>query len=135
MRFALPLSVLLLLTVTASGIEPRPVLGDRPEIRAVSVPLDATDPDRRRVGALRYLGGVALTSPDSAFGGFSAMRVVGDRFTLLSDGGNLVDFRMGPDLRPHEVRFADLPGPGQAHLMWPQVRARARSSVTAIRNR
>ena len=32
MRLALPLSALLLLTVTASGIEPRAVLGDRPEI-------------------------------------------------------------------------------------------------------
>ncbi len=88
------------------------MLGDRPEIRATAVPLDASDPARRRVGALTYLGGVALTSPDPAFGGFSAMRVAGDHFTLLSDGGNIVDFRMGPDFRPRAARFADLPGPG-----------------------
>ena len=83
-----------MLTPTASGIEPRPVLGDRPEIRAEPVLLDASDPGRVRVGALTYLGGLALTSRDPAFGGFSAMRVMGDRFTLLSDGGNIVDFRM-----------------------------------------
>jgi len=81
-------------------------------MRAAPVQLDAGDPARRRVGALTWLGGLALTSPDPAFGGFSAMRVAGDRFTLLSDGGNIVDFRMGPDLHPHDVRFADLPGPG-----------------------
>ena len=112
MRFALPLSVLLMLTPTASGIELRPVLGDRPEIRAEPVLLDASDPGQVRVGALTYLGGLVLTSSDPAFGGFSAMRVTGDRFTLLSDGGNIVDFRMGLDLRPRDVRFADLPGPG-----------------------
>jgi len=112
MRLALLLSVLLMLTPTASGIEPRPVLGDRPEIRAEPVLLDASDPGRVRVGALTYLGGLALTSRDPAFGGFSAMRVMGDRFTLLSDGGNIVDFRMGPDWQPRDIRFADLPGPG-----------------------
>jgi hypothetical protein len=101
-----------MLTPTASGIEPRPVLGDWPEIRAEPVLLDASDPGRRQVGALTYLGGLALTSRDPAFGGFSAMRVIGDRFTLLSDGGNIVDFRMGPELQPRDVRFADLPGPG-----------------------
>lgn len=101
-----------MLTLTASGVEPRPVLGDRPEIRAKPVLLDASDPGRRQMGALTYLGGLALTSRDRAFGGFSAMRVTGDRFTLLSDGGNIVDFRMGPDLQPRDVRFADLPGPG-----------------------
>ncbi|MDP5277734.1 esterase-like activity of phytase family protein [Sphingomonas sp. DG1-23] len=112
MRFALPLSTFLMLSVTASGIEPRAVLGDRPEMAATPVRLDSADPARTKLGALTYLGGLALTSSDPAFGGFSAMRVVDDRFTLLSDGGNLVAFRMGADLHPREVRFADLPGPG-----------------------
>jgi hypothetical protein len=112
MRFAVLLSSLLMLSVTASGIEPRRVLGDHPDIVATPVPLDSSDPARTRLGALTWLGGVALTSKDPAFGGFSAMRVVGDEFTLLSDGGNLVMFRMGADLHPREVRFADLPGPG-----------------------
>ena len=116
MRLAVPLSVLLLLTVTSSGREPRAILGDRSVMWAKPVLLDASDPARRRVGGLTYLGGLALTSPDPAFGGFSAMRVAGERFTLLSDGGNIVDFRMGPDLQPRDVRFADLPGPGTGAL-------------------
>lgn len=49
----------------AEGL-PRPV-----PIRAVAVPLDPGDPARTDVGRLRYLGGVALTSPDKAFGGLS----------------------------------------------------------------
>ncbi|MDV3459003.1 esterase-like activity of phytase family protein [Sphingomonas sp. HF-S4] len=112
MRFALPLSVLLMLSPTASGIEPRAVLGDPTEIFATRVPLDRTDPARTRLGALTYLGGVKLTSRDPAFGGFSSMRVVGDEFTLLSDGGNVVRFRMGADFRPFNIRFSDLSGPG-----------------------
>jgi hypothetical protein len=112
MRFLVPLSSLLMLSVTASGVEPRPILGDRPEMIATPVVLDPSDPARTQLGALTWLGGLALRSSDPAFGGFSAMRVAGDRFTLLSDGGNLVAFRMGADLHPRELRFADLPGPG-----------------------
>lgn len=87
------------------------MLGDKPDMQAVPVLLNASDPTVRRIGALSYLGGIRLTSADSAFGGFSAMRIVGDRFTLLSDGGNLVSFTMGRDLQPRNVAFADLPGP------------------------
>jgi hypothetical protein len=112
MRFPVLLPSVLMLSVTASAIERRAVLGDHPEMSAAAVALDPSDPARTRLGALAYLGGVALTSSDRAFGGFSAMRVAGERFTLLSDGGNLVAFSMGMDLRPRDVRFADLPGPG-----------------------
>lgn len=73
------------------------------------MPLDAHDPARRQVGALTYLGGVALRSSDRAFGGFSSLAVAGDRFTLLSDGGNIVRFRMGADWRPRDVAVAELP--------------------------
>ena len=52
MRFALPLSALLMLTATSSGREPRAVLGERPEMQAAPVLLDASDPARRQVGAL-----------------------------------------------------------------------------------
>jgi len=80
---------------------------------ATPVPLDASEPERRRVGALTYLGGVRLTSPQSAFGGFSSLQVLGDRFTLLSDGGHVVQFRMGADFRPHDMHFRGLAaGPG-----------------------
>ena len=106
MRFPLLLSSLALLTVTSSGQEPRAVLREHAEMRAIPVVLDPSDPAHVRVGALTYLGGVRLTSPDPAFGGFSALSVTGDRFTLLSDGGNVVRFRMGADWRPREVHMA-----------------------------
>jgi hypothetical protein len=76
---------------------------------ATRVALDPADPSRARVGRLRYLGGVELKSADPAFGGFSAMTVAGDAFTLLSDGGNVARFRMGGDWRPRDVAFSFLP--------------------------
>lgn len=83
------------------------------EMTATRVALDPADPARRRVGALYFLGGVALDSPDPAFGGFSALHVSGDRFTMLGDGGGIARFRMDGAGRVDDVRFADLPaGPG-----------------------
>ncbi|WP_343526547.1 esterase-like activity of phytase family protein [Sphingomonas sp.] len=84
-----------------------------PQMDVRPVMLDPAHPTRRRLGALTYLGGVELTSRDPAFGGFSSLTVAGDRFTLLSDGGNAVMFAMGADWRPHGLRFVNLPsGPG-----------------------
>jgi hypothetical protein len=83
------------------------------EMRAERVALDPCDPSRRRLGALTFLGGVALTGPDPAFGGFSALHVAGDRFAMLSDGGGIVRFRMDGAGTVSGARFADLPaGPG-----------------------
>lgn len=83
------------------------------KMTAQRIALDPADPARRRVGALTFLGGVALDSPDLAFGGFSALHVTGDRFTMLSDGGGIAWFRMDGAGRVDDVRFADLPsGPG-----------------------
>lgn len=79
-------------------------------ITTVPVTLDPNRPERRRVGALTYLGGVELRSPDRAFGGFSAMHVAGERFTLLDDGGNVVQFHMGSDWRVRGVKARELPG-------------------------
>lgn len=109
-------SVLLLLVLLPdwSG-EPRlPLLPAHGAVTASPVPLDAGAPQRRRIGALTYLGGVQLQGPRPAFGGFSALRVDGDRFTLVSDGGNVVQFSMGDDWVPRAVRFSELPaGPGR----------------------
>jgi hypothetical protein len=77
------------------------------------VPLDAHDPTRHRVGRLTYLGGIALASDDPAFGGFSSMHVAGERFTLLSDGGTFIRFRMDRQWRIGALQFGNLPaGPG-----------------------
>lgn len=96
-----------------TGDQRLPLLRREAVVTAVRVPLDPDDPGRRRIGALTYLGGVTLASPDPAFGGFSALSVAGDRFTLLSDGGNLVRFRLNLRGAVSEPRFASLPaGPG-----------------------
>lgn len=103
-----------LLNLTASRKDRRPVLGRELDIAAVAVPLDPSAPARRQVGGLTFLGGVALTSRDTAFGGFSSLSVAGDRFTLLSDGGNVVRFRMDAGFRVSQPWFGDLPaGPGE----------------------
>ncbi len=93
-----------------TGDERLPELGHKATVTAARVPLDPDDVARRRVGALTYLGGVALASPDPAFGGFSSLSVIGDRVTLLSDGGNIVAFRLDRRGQVSEPRFADLPG-------------------------
>lgn len=96
-----------------SGNQRLGLLGEHPQMSAARVPLDPGDPARRRLGRLTFMGGVSLTSRDPAFGGFSALHIVGDRVTLLSDGGNIVRFRLTGDGAVAGVHFGDLPaGPG-----------------------
>lgn len=112
-RVALAVLILLACQLSASDEETRASFEGSARMTATQLPLDPADPARRRVGGLTYLGGVRLTSPQSAFGGFSSMQVVGDRFTLLSDGAHIVRFRMGADFKPHELVFGALAaGPG-----------------------
>lgn len=111
--FRFILITLLALTAAWSGRPGRAVLGARADITSERVPLDPGNPANLTVGALTYLGGVTLSSSDGAFGGFSSMSVKGDRFTLLSDGGNIVRFTMDAQFRITAPDFADLPaGPG-----------------------
>ena len=100
--------LILVLVPTWSGPARLDLFGDHPRLTATRVPLDPAAPARERVGALDFLGGVHLTSSDRAFGGFSALAVAGDRFTLLGDGGTIVRFRMGRDFQPREARFGAL---------------------------
>lgn len=110
--FAIVVAVLLVVPGW-SGEERAPRLDPVVALSATPVPLDPRDPARTRIGQLVYLGGVRLWSWDPAFGGYSSLTVDGDRFTLLSDDGNLLRFRMGADWRPHDARGATLPaGPG-----------------------
>ncbi|WP_353205674.1 esterase-like activity of phytase family protein [Sphingomonas sp.] len=106
------LSLLLVLLLVPEGSRPvhRDVLGSVADVRATPVALDRADPRRTRVGDLVWLGGVTLSSHDPAFGGFSSLAVAGDRFTLLSDGGNIVRFALGRDGRLRAASFGDLPG-------------------------
>lgn len=117
MRVVLAVLILLVCQLSASGEQPSLYFGDRTQMSATPVAIDTSDPNRVRVGELTYLGGVALSSPQAAFGGFSSMQIAGDRFTLLSDGGHIVRFRMGPDFRPHDLQVGALSaGPGTGWL-------------------
>lgn len=64
-------------------------------VTAVSVPLDASAPDLRTVGRLRYRGGLQLTSPDPRFGGLSGLHVSDDGSWLaITDEGCWVRGRL-----------------------------------------
>lgn len=96
-----------------SGHARIPLLSADPAFTVERVPLDTADPARSRVGDLVYLGGVRLRSRDPQFGGFSALSVAGDRFTLLSDSGDIVRFALDPQWQVHDRSYAELPdGPG-----------------------
>ena len=53
-------------------------------LAAEPVALFPDDPGRNRLGELRYTGGMALTSPDDRFGGWSAMEMSTDGARLLA---------------------------------------------------
>lgn len=114
MRTWLLILLLPVLTPGWDGPSRLGLLGPKVEFSATPVTLDATDPARRRVGRLTYLGGVELKSPDPVFGGFSSLTLEktgkGQRFTLLSDGGNIVRFDMDATWRIGARQFAELPG-------------------------
>ncbi|HEY0622017.1 esterase-like activity of phytase family protein [Sphingomonas sp.] len=113
MRILLSILLILSFVPSWSGDQRLGLLPAKAEMTAHRVLLDWRDPGRTKLGGLTFLGGVHLTGPASAFGGFSTMSVEGERFTLLSDGGNIVSFRMGADWQVREPRFANLPdGPG-----------------------
>lgn len=84
---AVPLAVAAAFTGLASGPEP----GSEGPLRVsvAPVPLDPTRPDSDAVGALRYRGGLWLSSEDSRFGGLSDLRIAPDGRTLraVSDCG------------------------------------------------
>lgn len=101
--------VLVLWLVPPWSTEPKtPTWGEHTRLTATPVALDSTDPRRRAVGGLRFLGGWRLSSNDPAFGGISSMRVAGDRFTLLSDYSLVSRFRFD-GRRITQARFSALP--------------------------
>lgn len=110
MRILLSLLFVLLFVPGWAG-EPRlPLFGTRPRIAVHPVILEPGHPPRTRLGALEFVGGLRFSSRDPAFGGYSAMAIAGDRFTLLSDGGLIFGFEMDGALRPRNFRFGQLPG-------------------------
>ena len=59
-------------------------------ITAKPVLLNPDDPRQKTIGALRYLGGLHLTSAHKNFGGWSGLRMLpdGKRLLAISDEGN-----------------------------------------------
>lgn len=113
-RSRYPLMLALALFCQWSGPPERPMLGRVPDVMATRVPLDAVNPARVKVGGLTFMGGVRLTSRDNAFGGYSSMTIDRGLFTLLSDGGTVVRFRLDKGFRLSAPGFGDLPtGPGR----------------------
>ncbi len=97
-----------------SGPALRPTLSDPGAVRMTLVPLDASDPARRRVGPLRLLAAWRLESRDPAFGSWSALAAHGPFLTFVSDAGAVFRLRMAA-LRPVGAQWRDLPaGPGPA---------------------
>lgn len=92
MRILSVLALLLLLPISGAASPP-----ERPELRLAwqPVPLDVSQPERRRLGGLTYLGGWVLRSDDRRFGGISGLHVEGDRVLALSDDGTVFRFRVG----------------------------------------
>jgi hypothetical protein len=64
-------------------------------IQSTPVLLDSSNPDRRRIGALTFLGGWSLTSDTRGFGAISGLNVDGRLVTALSDNGTITQFRFG----------------------------------------
>lgn len=78
-------------------------------INAEPVPIDFTAPDRERIGALRFLGGWALTSEDPDFGGISALALTDAGFVAIGDAGGLFRFVLSPDGRITRAEVGALP--------------------------
>ncbi|MFM9827290.1 MAG: esterase-like activity of phytase family protein [Sphingomonas sp.] len=115
MRRIVTLLLLVLVGVPMYAGESRlSLLGPSAQFTATPVALAPGTTLVQQVGALRFERGYRLQSPDPSFGGFSSLAVAGDHFTLLSDGGNIVRFRLEATGRLSERGFAEVPaGPGR----------------------
>ncbi len=112
-----------MLPVLLAFVPGAPALAAPLEIAASVVPLQAEDPERTRVGPLRFRGGLHLTSADPRFGGLSALLLSedGTRLTAVTDKGHWMTARLladsaGAPLGLAEAEIGELHGPGGRHL-------------------
>ena len=117
------LRALALLPILLAAAPGAPGLAAPLEIAARSVPLHAEDPDRETVGALRFRGGLELSSDDARFGGLSALLLSEDgaRLSAVTDQGHWVTARLiaeadGAPRALAEAEIGALHGPGGRHL-------------------
>lgn len=109
MRAWLSILSLLIIAPDWDGPERLGLLDPTAPISATRIALNPQHQGRTRVGRLTYLGGVELDSRDPVFGGFSAMALDGDRFTLISDGGGIVRFRLDAQGQISGEQIGELP--------------------------
>lgn len=109
MRWLLSILAVLLVVPRWAGEERLPLIAAAPTITAAPYVPKGGWP--RRIGALQPLGAVTLSSSDPAWGGFSAIALRHGRATLLSDGGNLVNFAIRQGRIEHPQGHALLDGP------------------------
>jgi hypothetical protein len=98
-RLARPWTLRVLLLICALAVPPTAQAHDPLAVTARPVPLNPEAPAQRQVGGLRWRGGLELRSPDSRFGGLSALLVEADGRDLLAltDTGHLVAGRLTYD--------------------------------------
>jgi hypothetical protein len=76
-----------------------------------ALPLDGSNPDRRTVGALTFLGAWELGSDNEYFGGISALVALDDgRFVGISDAGTMIGFGLNGHGGTDRPFIAALPG-------------------------
>jgi hypothetical protein len=108
-RLVVVAPLLLLIGGPRSGLL-LPVLPESITITSAPVTLQADVADRTRTGQLTLLGGWQLDAPRSRqFGGWSALRVEGDRFTVIGDYGSVLRFRLTRFGRAVDARIDPLP--------------------------
>ncbi len=124
-KFALAALVLVILAIGAllsgASVEARAPVSDaiaRIDVLAKAIPVFSTgDPARDRFGALRFRGGLELSSSFRGFGGLSALRVEADgaHFLTLSDKGRWfrgrIVYQNGAPAEVADVETAPILGP------------------------
>ncbi|MFN3388164.1 MAG: esterase-like activity of phytase family protein [Allosphingosinicella sp.] len=119
MRFAL-LAAFLLAGCAAQTSAPERAGAPAVPVAAQAIPLNPADPAQQRIGALRYLGGVHLTSADPRFGSLSALRWKDGRLHAIIDEGGWATFapveRGGRLTGVRDAAIGKLHGPDGAPL-------------------
>ena len=103
--------LLSILAIAAAGGHRTYSRNDSQAVAMVPLRLDETDPARRTVGALRFLGAWELRSDNSDFGGISGLIALApNRLLAVSDAGTLIGLTLSGNNRLEKTFIAALPG-------------------------
>lgn len=110
MRILIIVAIAILLLPEPHHAKPVAVKTGALLVTARPLALDASDPVRRRIGDLDYLGGWELRSDNPGFGGISALLALSNGDVVgLSDSGILMGFHVGDAPRTRRPFIAPLP--------------------------